>query len=33
MEVEWANHKETQSKNTRDAELKQRQINKPNSKS
>ena len=28
MELEWAKHKETQSKNSRDAELKQKQINK-----
>ena len=28
MKLEWAKHKETQSKNLRDAELKQKQINK-----
>ena len=28
MELEWAKHKETQLKNSRDAELKQKQINK-----
>ena len=28
MKLEWAKHKETQSKNSRDAELKQKQINK-----
>ena len=28
MELEWAKYKETQSKNSRDAELKQKQINK-----
>ena len=33
MELEWAKHKETQSKNASDAELKRKQINKPNSKS
>ena len=29
MKLEWAKHKETQSKNAKDAELKQKQINKP----
>ena len=28
MKLEWAKHKETQLKNSRDAELKQKQINK-----
>lgn len=30
MELEWAKHEETKSKNQTDAELKRRQINKPN---
>lgn len=29
MRLEWAKHKETQAKNAKDAELKQKQINKP----